>query len=252
MNALSLDEVTKYVDENIGSFHEAKLTRILELKLDTLLKRKNPYLFKAKNIGTSEQFVKSMLDAYLSSQEETLFGKFLEQLALFVCNITYNGHKSPGVGLDLDFSRDGVRYFVSIKSGPNWGNSQQISKMKDNFKTAKKIAGSQNIICVNGCCYGRDRNENKGDYIKKCGQSFWTFITDDPDFFKKIIDPLGHKAKERNEAFTDEYHKIINRFSKQFMENFCKMDGEIDWMKLVEFNCGINEMPVALHNSHNN
>jgi hypothetical protein len=252
MKKIELDEVTRFVDENIGSFHQAKLTSILELKLDTLLKRKNPYLFKAKNIRTSEQFIKSILDAYLSSQEETFFGKFLERLALFVCNITYCGYKSPGTGLDLDFSRDGVRYFVSIKSGPNWGNSQQIIKMKDNFRTAKKIAESQNILCVNGCCYGRDRNENKGDYIKKCGQSFWTFITDDPDFYKKIIDPLGYKAKERNEAFTDEYYKLINRFSKQFMENFCKTDGEIDWTKLVEFNSGINKMPAVPHNSQNN
>lgn len=244
MKNIDLDEVTHFVDENIGSFHQAKLKSILELKLDTLLKRKNPYLFKAKNVGTSEVFIKSIVDAHLSSQEETLFGNFLEQLAIFICNKTYGGHKSPGVGLDLDFTRDGVRYFVSIKSGPNWGNSQQIIKMKENFKTAKKIASSHNIICVNGCCYGRDRNENKGDYIKKCGQSFWDFITDDPDFYKKIIDPLGYKAKERNEEFMSEYSKLINRFSKQFIENFCNANGEIDWAKLVEFNSGIKEIQI--------
>jgi len=238
MNSLDLNEVTTFVDENIGTFHEAKLRSIKELKLDKLLRRKNPYLFKAKNVRTSEEFIKNIVNAHLSSQEETMFGNFLERLAQFVCKKIFGGNKTPGEDLDLDFTRDGIRYLVSIKSGPNWGNSQQIKKMKENFKKAKIIIGSQNVVCVNGCCYGRNRNENKGDYVKKCGQSFWDFITGDLEFYKKIIEPLGHKAKERNEEFRNEYSMLINRFSKQFMDNFCKENGQIDWEKLVEFNSG--------------
>ena len=244
MNSLDLNEVTKFVDENIGTFHEAKLRNIKELQFEKLLRRKNPYLFKAKNVTTSEEFIKNIVNAHLSSQEETMFGNFLERLAQFVCKKIYGGHKTPGVGLDMDFTRDGIRYLVSIKSGPNWGNSQQIVKMKDNFKKAKIIIGSQNIVCVNGCCYGRNRNENKGDYIKKCGQSFWEFITGDPEFYKKIIEPIGYKAKERNDEFINEYSMLINRFSKQFMEVFCKPNGQIDWEKLVEFNSGKTAMKL--------
>jgi hypothetical protein len=245
MNTLDIDEVTKFVDENIGSFHEAKLRSIKELKLDKLLRRKNPYLFKAKNVTTSEEFIKNIVNAHLSSQEETMFGNFLEHLAQFVCKKIFGGHKTPGEGLDLDFTRDGIRYLVSIKSGPNWGNSQQIKKMKDNFKKAKIIIGSQNIVCVNGCCYGRNRHENRGDYIKKCGQSFWDFITGDSEFYKKIIKPLGLKAKERNEEFMNEYSMLLNRFSKQFMDNFCRENGQIDWEKLVEFNSGKTVMKLS-------
>jgi len=162
-----------------------------------------------------------------------------------VCKKIFGGHKTPGEGLDLDFTRDGIRYLVSIKSGPNWGNSQQIKKMKDNFKKAKIIIGSQNIVCVNGCCYGRNRHENRGDYIKKCGQSFWDFITGDSEFYKKIIKPLGLKAKERNEEFMNEYSMLLNRFSKQFMDNFCRENGQIDWEKLVEFNSGKTVMKLS-------
>ena len=244
MNLIDITEVTHYVDENIDSFHQAKLENIKELQLEQLLKRKNPYLFKAKNVATSEEFIKSIVNAHLSSQEETMFGDFLEGLAQFVCNKKYRGQKSSSEGLDLDFTRDGKRFLVSIKSGPNWGNSQQITKMKDNFKKARKIAKDRNIICVNGCCYGRDQNEDKGDYIKKCGQSFWEFITGDLEFYKKIIEPLGHKAKEKNEEFMNEYSMLINRFSKQFMDIFCKENGQIDWEKLVEFNSGKTAMKL--------
>jgi len=245
MNKINLVEITDFVDKNIGSFHHAKLKNIKELQFEKLLRRKNPYLFKAKNIRTSEEFIKNIVDAYLSSQEETMFGNFLESLAQFICKKTFHGHKTPGTGLDLDFIRDDVRYLVSIKSGPNWGNSRQIAKMRDDFKKASKIIGQEHIVCVNGCCYGRDLNENKGDYFKKCGQSFWEFISGDPEFYKQIIEPLGHKAKERNDEFFEEYSKLLNRFSKRFMVDFCKDTGEIDWERLVEFNSGIKEIKLS-------
>jgi hypothetical protein len=245
MNKINLAEVTEFVDKNIGSFHYAKLKNIKELQFEKLLRRKNPYLFKAKNILTSEEFIKNIVDAYLSSQEETMFGNFLESLAQFVCKKTFGGDKTPGTGLDLDFTRDGLRYLVSIKSGPNWGNSRQIAKMRDDFKKASKIIGQEHLVCVNGCCYGRDLNENKGDYFKKCGQSFWEFISGDPEFYKQIIEPLGHKAKERNDEFFEEYSKLLNRFSKRFITDFCKETGEIDWEKLVEFNSGIKEIKLS-------
>jgi hypothetical protein len=47
----------------------------------------------------------------------------------------------------------------------------------------------------------RNKLTDKGDYLKKCGQSFWAFISGDDDLYTTIIEPLGHRAKERNEAF---------------------------------------------------
>lgn len=239
MSPVNLDKVSNFVDSNIGSFHQSKLDAIKKLKLSKLMKRKNPYLFKAKNVTTAGEFTRKLLDAYLSSQEETMFGNFLENLAIFVNQEAFGGQKTPAEGIDLDFVRDGKRHLVSIKSGPNWGNSRQIEKMKDDFSKAKKIIG-QNIICVNGCCYGKSKNENKGDYIKKCGQSFWEFISDRPEFYKEIIEPLGHKAKERNDEFNTEYSKVLNRFSKEFIAKFCRENGAIDWERIVEYNSGIN------------
>jgi hypothetical protein len=244
MTKITIEEVTQYVDDHIGEFHDAKLKQIKSQTLETLLERKNPYLFKTKNILTSEEFIKSALEAHVSSQEETMFGNFLEKLAIFVCERTYGGQKSGSKGIDLDFNRDGKRYVVSIKSGPNWGNSRQIKKMRDDFKSVKLIIGSDKVVAINGCCYGRYLNEDQGDYILKCGQSFWEFISGDPEFYKHIIEPLGHRAKERNEEFLEEYSSLINRLSKRFTDNFCMPDGKIDWNKLVEYNSGIKRTEI--------
>ncbi|GAB4465030.1 MAG: PmeII family type II restriction endonuclease [Anaerolineales bacterium] len=241
MQPLNPNDVIQFVEKNIGEFHERRAASLKSLKLSQVLKRKNPYLFKAKDINDAHDLVKLLLDAHLSSQEETIFGEFLEKLAIFVCETVFGGRKSSAEGIDLEFVRDGVIYIVSIKSGPNWGNSSQIKRMVDNFKQAKRILrtgnNTANIQAVNGCCYGQQSIPDKGDYLKLCGQEFWEFISGDDRLFVDIVEPLGHQAKERNEAFLNEYARIVNVFTREFMDEFC-IDGVIDWDKLVRFNSG--------------
>lgn len=240
MKKLNLKDVRQYVEENIGVFHEKRIQSLDSLKLSQVLKRKNPYLFKAKHVLTSEQIIKSLIDAHISSSEEGIFGDWLEGLAIFINEKVYGGRKSGITGIDLEFDSNGTRNIVTIKSGPNWGNSSQIAKMRSDFTTAKKTlrtSNSQlNIVAVNGCCYGQDNNPDKGDYYKYCGQRFWEFISGNPELFTQIIEPLGYKAKERNEAFMISFSQMINKFTKEFSNIFCDDDGNIDWNKLVVFN----------------
>ena len=150
------------------------------------------------------------------------------------------GYKSGIIGIDFEFSKNDIRYIVTIKSGPNWGNSSQIKKMKDNFVTAQKTLRTQNntlhIVPINGCCYGKDDKPDKGDYLKYCGQRFWSFISGDDNFYLDIIEPLGYKAKEKNDEFYEEYDKLINQLTRDFMNEYCLSDGSIDWEKIVILN----------------
>ena len=111
--------------------------------------------------------------------------------------------------------------------------------MVADFKTAKKAlrtSNSQfNIVAVNGCCYGKDNRPDKGDYFKYCGQRFWHFISGEENLYTDIIEPLGHKAKEKNEQFLESYSQILNKFTFEFGDEFCT-DGKINWEKLVQFN----------------
>ena len=237
---LNLVDVVKYVEENIGTFHQKRISSLDYLKLSKILKRKNPYLFKAKYVLTAEEIIRGLVDAHISSNEETIFGDWLEGLAIFINNIVYCGWKSGIKGIDLEFDKDGNRYIVNIKSGPNWGNSSQITKMVADFKTAKRTlrtSNSQlNIISVNGCCYGQNNNSDKGDYFKYCGQRFWEFISGNSNLYTEMIEPLGHKAKEKNEEFLQSYSQMINKFTLEFGKDYCDMKGAIDWEKLVKFN----------------
>ena len=240
MKKLNIDDVQQYVENNIGVFHNKRIESLNRIKLKDVLKRKNPYLFKAKNVLTSEQIIKGIMDAHISSSEEGIFGDWLEGLAIFINSRVFNGWKSGITGIDLEFDKDNIRYIVNIKSGPNWGNSSQIAKMKADFKTAQKALRTSNsrlmIIAVNGCCYGKDEKPDKGDYYKYCGQKFWYFLSGDEKLYTEIIEPIGYKAKDRNDYYLNSYSQMINRFTKEFTDNFCKKTGEIDWEALVKFN----------------
>ena len=243
MKKLKLNDVTQYVEKNIGTFHEKRIQSLDDLKLIKILKRKNPYLFKAKYVLTADQIVRGIVDAHISSNEETIFGDWLEGLAIFINDKVYAGRKSGITGIDLEFDNDNIRYIVTIKSGPNWANSRQLAEMKESFKTAKKTLRTSNskiqIVAVNGCCYGRDIKPDKGDYYKFCGQKFWEFISGDKNLYTELIEPLGHKAKERNDDFIKSYSQMLNVFTKEFTTDFCDKNGEITWDKLVKLNSAI-------------
>ena len=242
MPKLKLRDVAKYVENNIGDFHQRRIASLDNLKLNKVLKKKNPYLFKAKHYYQANDIVESLVSAYVSSNEETIFGNWLEGLAIFINQRVYGGWKSGIPGIDLEFDHEKTRYIVTVKSGPNWGNSGQIAKMKSDFVAAKKTLRTSNsklhITAVNGCCYGRDEAFDKGDYFKFCGQRFWTFISGEETLYADIVEPLGHTARERNEEFVKSYGCMKNKFTAEFAQEFCFKDGTIDWMKLVKFNSG--------------
>lgn len=239
MHQLDLDEVCEYVNNTIGDFHRRKVKSLEELKLERLL-NKNPYLFRAKNILTANDLILGLLEAFLSSSEEKLFGDFMEDLAVFVAEKTSGGHKSSAPGVDLEFIHQGVHYVVSIKSGPNWGNSSQQKRLEQDLRDAttrlrqsKRTASVQPVL---GICYGRTRTAHLRGYLKVVGQNFWYLISGNKNLYTDIIEPIGYKAKEHNEAFLQERSRVVNRLTKEFIEEFCFPEGAIDWVRLVEFN----------------
>lgn len=241
MKSLMMSEVEEFVNEHIVDFHSRKIKSLEELTLKKLI-RKNPYLFKAKNIHKASDLMESLLDAFLSSSEEKLFGDFLEKLAIFIAGKTCNGHKSSAQGVDLEFINNGIHYVVSIKSGPNWGNSSQQNKLQQDLTNAEKrikqVNYGTNVQPVLGICYGKTRTTFLRGYMKVVGQNFWYLISENKELYKEIIEPIGYRAKEHNERFIEEKCAIVNKFSDMFMFEFCDKDYKILWNKLVEFNSG--------------
>lgn len=117
--------------------------------------------------------------------------------------------------------------------------------MKVNYKKAPQRSIAKTMMLCHSIMRKRmllrntsQKSEENGDYIKLCGQRFWEFVSGDRELYIKIVEPLGHRAKEQNEAFQTEYSKVVNRFTGEFIKVFCQPDGTIIWDKLVRFNSG--------------
>ncbi len=241
MEKLKLNDIKEFVSKNICLFHQSKLKTLEKIKLKEILKKKNPYLFRAKDITIASDLISNILDAFLSSSEEELFGSFLEELAVFIAGKTCKGRKSAATGIDIEFTNKEVLYLVSIKSGPNWGNNAQQNKQQQDFQTAvrvlKQAKHKLNVQPVLGICYGKTKTTFLRGYMKVVGQNFWYLISENENLYTDIIEPLGYRAKQHNDAFVKQKGKVVNSFTQEFISEFCN-DGIINWEKLVKFNSG--------------
>ena len=236
-----------FLAENVVTpfYYERLMYLRCRMSLSEVLGRKNPYLLKAKNIASADELVRSIVDAFLSSQEETMFGNRLEMFAIHVSSNLYGGFKSQLPSVDLEFERDGIYYVVGIKSGVNWGNNDQVHRMKDNFKAAKEFLHAQGVakevVAVNGCIYGKVAKPFKEDadaeksYYKYAGQDFWHFISGDDNLYREIIKPIDEEARARDEEFKRTYDGKVNGMVKEFSNLFLNDEGLIDWVKLIDY-----------------
>ncbi|MBC7814331.1 MAG: cytosolic protein [Burkholderiales bacterium] len=252
MKPLDLDAVRDYVNNHIDEFHQSKIRSMETLKLKALLQRKNPYLFKSKNILLAQDMVRTLPDAHISSSEEEMFGQFLEGLAIFIAGQTCDGVKSVRVGIDLELVLRGMTMLVQIKSGPNWGNSTQQNKQEQNFRQAIEAVQLEQgpetkVEAILGICYGKTRTARLRGYLKVVGQNLWYLVSENEHLYTEIIEPLGYRAKEHTETFERQKAAVVNRFTQEFMSEFCD-NGVINWERIVRFNSSNFDLPMFLSN----
>lgn len=73
-NSYDEAQVLAAVSVALTNFYTSLTQKLDEVNLTKILKRKNPYLYRAKGINNAVQVVDSILSAYVSSSEETIFG----------------------------------------------------------------------------------------------------------------------------------------------------------------------------------
>ena len=236
-------EVKNYVEEHIQTFHDRRIESMKKTDLKGLLKKKNPYLFKAKHMETAQELIESLLAAKLSSAEEEIIGDFMEGMAVFVVRKTHNGHKSGIKGFDFEYEDDNTHYLFAMKSGQNWGNAAQWNALVADCVGALKTFNSSqhkgSSKCYLGISYGKCKATLRHGIITQvCGQEFWYMISGVKDFYKKIVQPIGYEARNRNQIFNNDKASLINRLTGELINEFCDEKGNILWDKLVQFNSG--------------
>ncbi len=141
-----------------------------------LLIVKNPFLFRARSPNNANELAGRLIDAFLSSSEETRFGDILEDIVVAMCRHAKGGRKSSTAGIDLEYDAGNIRTIVSVKSGPKWGNSDQRKRMVAHFQTASRVlrqGGRAEPRCIEGICYGPSGISHLATHDRVVGHDFW-------------------------------------------------------------------------------
>lgn len=233
------DKVCNTISAALTEFYTS-LTKTLDtIDIDKILKRKNPYLYRAKGIENASQIVSGILSAYVSSSEETVFGNtFFEPLAIVVSG----GQKAVSEGVDITVDKDNTIYCIAVKSGTSVFNADSRKRQEQNFQSAFKRAqqAKKAFFPVVGYGYGKKRAiAGKEKFYKEiAGKDFWYWLTGDEEFYTKIITYMGTRPDEYAKQFEEAYNKAENRMIRQFTVKYCHEDGSINWDSLLMFNSG--------------
>ncbi len=88
-----------------------------------------------------------------------------------------------------------------------------------------------------GHAYGRLKTEPTKDrvYRDRSGQAFWAEITGDKDFYLKLIRLMKDEPLKHKKDYNPTLNAAINKFTAEFVKDFCFPNGQIDWEKVVRF-----------------
>jgi hypothetical protein len=236
---MNSEELQQLIAEHLDEFYRRRMRKIGSLKLKQVLRRKNPYLFRAIGTQSATEIVEGLLLAYLSSSDEGLFGDaFFEPIAKAVSG----GVVSPSEGVDIAIETDTTYKAIAVKSGPNPFNSSQRKRQDDEFRALRSrlLKLKKQFDPILGHAYGKSRGITpKVIYRDVAGQEFWEELTGDPDFYLKLILYMQTEAivKHREEDRVA-WEQAVNRYVGEFISLFCNSDGSINWEALVRFNSG--------------
>lgn len=232
-------EVVSAVSIALTEFYTSLTNKLNELDVDAILKRKNPYLYRAKGINSAAQIVDGILSAYVSSSEETIFGNtFFEPIAIVVSG----GQKAVTEGVDITVDKDNTIYSIAVKSGTSVFNADSRKRQEQNFQSAQKRAqqAKKAFFPVVGYGYGKKKIKpsNEKFYKELAGKDFWYWLTGDPEFYTKLIQFMGTHPDQYATQFEESYSKAENRMIREFTLKYCNEDGSINWDVLIKFNSG--------------
>lgn len=169
MNQQLLNDISKYVENHIGEFHAARIAKLQNMNLKEILKRKNPYMYRAMCPMSVSEFVECIVDETFRKINTDLFYEWMKDVSLFVSQTIDNNHcEAPQVITLREF----------------------------------------------------------------CSSEYWAKKMCEDDFFVKTIEPAIESCFKEDSECHKLKVRILNRFTKEFIEEFCDSDCAFNWDKL--------------------
>lgn len=244
---ITQDELVARVESLLGVFHQKRLDKLRGLDLKLVLRKKNPYLYRGIGAATAVEVVRQLLEASIASSEETLFGnEFFETLAVWVAERTATAtpgmsvQVSSAAGIDFEVHTPTEIRIYAVKSGTSVFNASSKKKQMDEFFAARSRLHKtrKRVEPVIAYAYGRKESRATGTHSEVAGQKFWAEISGEQDLYLRIMQAIEARADAQEGEFVRERKAVARRMTMELLERFSDDEGNLDWIRLVEYNSG--------------
>ena len=225
------DEALPEIDGLLSGFTEKVEVRLRE-NPEKIFRRKNPFLYRLRGSENAVELADTIISAYISSSEETMFGTVMGKIAAVVCKYGKGGWSSGIAKIDLEYDEDGQRKIVQVKSGPNWGNSSQHGALRAAFTKATQTLRQSDllVVCIEGISYGKTERRDLGTHIRYTGDAFWEEISGHPRTAENVMEVIGtHAGNGLLDVRAETHSNMVDYLN----ETEIAVSDEIDWDRLL-------------------
>ncbi len=228
------------VEECLTNLESVKRKKI---NLPELLGKCNPYPMVV-NCKTPEDIVDFILQRHQQTSEQTIWGNFLESIAVKISEIKLNGYKSKEVCTDIEWVSNSKKHFRGWKSSPNWANADQKRTVINTEKELNKLDdfGSFKVLTS----YGKTPNRKKSsvNFTQISGQESWEEIGNDNEMYNKVMLAVENCSNKIGLFIKSIYISDRNRAIEWINENFTDGD-KLNFIKINKYVSGRDKIEVT-------
>jgi len=225
-----LDKAKLWMETNIVEPHlinTVKLSNLDEIKINPFLWTylANYYLGNSdyKSLATVAVFPR-----VLGTSITTTFGARMQS---FISEVLDSSLGSTTTGIDIEYidAVDGRRKYCQIKSGPQALNKDDITTIKNHFKSIRNLARTNNLNLqhndlVFAMLYGEPNEMNSfvkilaEEYEVYIGEEFWYRLTGDKDFYYDLAKAMAEVAEgvDSRSIVDDTIEKLAADIEKKY------------------------------------
>jgi hypothetical protein len=227
----------------VDSLENLRLVSRKEISFPKLLSKCNPYEL-AVNCQTVESLVEFIMSSHKQTSSQTIWGNYLESIAVKVCEKNLGGFKSKEECTDLEWNDNGKKHYRGWKSSPNWCNADQKRAVntKENSMTMNEDFGSFKVLTSYGKTSKRRKNEG---FVQLSGQDAWQEISGDEELHNKVMVGVRLNSKIIRQFLENIYISDRDKSVRWVTNNFTNEDNTINFIKINNYVSSRNNITIT-------
>ena len=233
------DAQSDRIREIFARFLEQRVRSLERLTLDHM--KFNVVALRATatmlELDSPEALLRYRLAQHLERSLVTALGTAFQQAARVIA-----GHGSGVAGADIEKVREGRRYFIQVKSGPDTANRDIAQNIAALLNSAR--ARDPEAICLLGVCYGRPEQmssiarrelETRGVGLR-VGREFWAFIGNEPGTMGEVLELAGQAAvaiEAGDERYGERVEPRLGALTAEFERRYGRGLTEEAWQRFL-------------------